>query len=59
MESLLISRYTLPEMGKIWAEENRFRVMLEVEIAACEAMAALNLIPKKSAKTIRKKAAFN
>src|SRR3989338_6653777 len=46
-------------MGKIWAEENRFRVMLEVEIAACEAMAALKLIPKKSAKTIRKKASFN
>jgi len=55
----LISRYTLPEMGKIWTEENRFSVMLDVEIAACEAMAALNLIPKKSAKTIRKKASFN
>ncbi|OIO38636.1 MAG: adenylosuccinate lyase [Candidatus Omnitrophica bacterium CG1_02_46_14] len=55
----MISRYTLPEMGKIWTEENRFNVMLGVEIAACEAMAALNLIPKKSAKTIRKKASFN
>ncbi len=55
----MISRYTLPEMGKIWTEENRFSVMLDVEIAACEAMAALNLIPKKSAKTIRKKASFN
>ena len=33
--------------------------MLKVEIAACEAMAAFNLIPKKSAETIRKKAAFN
>jgi len=55
----LINRYTLPEMGNIWTEENRFRVMLEVEIAACEAMAGLNLIPKKSAKTIRKKASFN
>ncbi len=55
----MISRYTLPEMGKIWTEENRFRVMLEVEIAACEAMAALNLIPKKSAKNIRKKASFS
>ena len=54
----MISRYTLPEMGKIWTEENRFKVMLEVEIAACEAMAELNLIPKKSAVNIRKKAAF-
>jgi len=55
----LISRYTLPEMGRIWTEENRFRRMLDVEIAACEAMAALNLIPKKSAKLIRKKARFS
>ncbi len=54
----MISRYTLPEMGKIWTEENRFKVMLEVEVAACEAMAELNLIPKKSAQNIRKKAAF-
>jgi len=46
-------------MGKIWTEENRFKVMLDVEIAACEAMAALNLIPKEAAKKIRKKARFN
>ena len=54
----MISRYTLPVMGKIWTEENRFKVMLEVEVAACEAMAELNLIPKKSAQNIRKKAGF-
>src|SRR3990167_9634511 len=46
-------------MGKIWTEENRFRVMLDVEIAACEAMAALRLIPKESVRNIRKKASFN
>jgi adenylosuccinate lyase len=45
-------------MGKIWTEENRFQTMLEVEIAACEAMAELNLIPKKAALTIRRKARF-
>ena len=55
----MISRYTLPEMGRIWTEENRFRTMLDVEVASCDAMAALNLIPKKAAKTIRKKADFN
>ena len=54
----MISRYTLPAMGKIWTEENRFKVMLEVEVAACEAMAALGLIPVKSARNIRKKASF-
>ena len=45
-------------MGRIWTEENRFKLMLEVEIAACEAMAALNLIPKEAAVKIRKNASF-
>ena len=34
----MISRYTLPEMGKVWSEQNRFEQMLQVEIYACEAM---------------------
>ena len=55
----MINRYTLPEMGKIWTEENRFKVMLDVEVAACEAMAELKLIPKDAAIKIRKKASFN
>ncbi len=54
----MINRYTRPEMGKIWTEENRFKRMLEVEIAACEAMAQLNQIPKKAAQKIRRKARF-
>ena len=54
----MINRYTLPEMGTIWTEEARFKFMLEVEIAACEAMAKLNLIPKDAAKKIRQKGGF-
>ncbi len=54
----MISRYTLPEMGKIWTEENRFKTMLDVEVAACEAMAALKLIPREAAQKIRRKASF-
>lgn len=54
----MISRYTLPEMGALWTEENRFGVMLEVEIAACEAMAELKLIPLAAAQKIRSKASF-
>jgi len=46
-------------MGGIWDEKNRFKAMLEVEIAACEAMAALGLIPKAAASKIRKKASFD
>jgi len=28
----MIERYTLPEMGRIWSEENKFRTWLKVEI---------------------------
>ena len=55
----MISRYTRPEMGAIWSEENKFRLWMEVEIAACEAQAQLGRIPKAAAKVIRKKANFN
>lgn len=54
----MIDRYTRPEMGRIWSEENRFRMWLEVEVAACEAQAKLGRIPKAAAKVIRKKANF-
>ena len=54
----MISRYTLPEMGRVWAEESRFQTMLEVEISACLAMAELKLIPRSAAKKIRLKARF-
>jgi len=55
----MIERYTLPEMKKIWSVENRLRVMLEVEVLACEGMAEIGQIPKEAAKVIRKKANFN
>ncbi len=55
----MISRYTLPKMGSIWEEENRFAKMLDVEIAACEAMAELGLIPAKDIKIIKEKASFS
>ena len=35
----MIGRYTLPEMGAIWTEENKYRQWLEVEIAACSPVA--------------------
>jgi adenylosuccinate lyase len=46
-------------MGKIWAEENKFRIWLEIEILACEAQAQSGVIPSDAVKTIRKKAAFD
>lgn len=55
----MIERYTLKEMGTIWTEENRWGVILEVEILASEAMAELGLIPAEAVLTIREKANFN
>src|SRR5258708_504039 len=55
----MITRYTRPEMGRIWSEENRFGMWMEVEIAACEAQAQLGRIPARAAQVIRKKAAFS
>jgi len=55
----MIPRYTLPEMAKIWTDENKFQKMLQVEILASEALANLGEIPKSAAANIRKKAKFN
>ncbi len=49
----------MPEMGRLWSDENKFRTWLEVEIAVCEAWAGLGKIPKSAAAEIKKKADFN
>ncbi len=54
----MISRYTRPEMGRIWSEENKFRKWLEVEIATAEAEADVGLIPRSAARAIRRKGRF-
>jgi adenylosuccinate lyase len=54
----LIPRYTRPEMGRIWSEENRFRTWLAVEIAATETLAEAGLVPKAAARAIRERADF-
>lgn len=55
----MIERYTRPEMGAIWTEENRFKAWLEVEILACEAWAELGDIPKEDVKKLRENASFD
>ncbi|MED0656980.1 adenylosuccinate lyase [Anoxybacillus ayderensis] len=54
----MIERYTRPEMGAIWTEENRFRAWLEVEILACEAWSELGVIPREDVEKIRQNASF-
>src|SRR5208337_2556088 len=54
----MIPRYTRPEMGRIWTDENKFQKWLDVEIATAEVEAEAGLIPKSAARAIRKKARF-
>ncbi len=55
----MIERYTRAEMGRIWDLENKFEIWKEIEVLACEAQAALGVIPAEAATEIRAKAAFD
>jgi adenylosuccinate lyase len=55
----MISRYTRPEMGRIWSDENKFRCWLAVEVATAEVEAEAGLIPKSAARAIRQKGKFS
>jgi len=55
----VIERYTLPRMGQLWSEENKFRTWLHVEMAACEAQAELGHIPAEAVRVIRERARFD
>ncbi|MGZ3318970.1 MAG: adenylosuccinate lyase, partial [Isosphaeraceae bacterium] len=54
----MIPRYTRPEMGRIWSDDNRFRTWLTVEVAATETLAEAGLVPRQAAKAIRERAGF-
>jgi len=55
----LIPRYSRDEMTYIWSPENRFQKWLDIEILACEALAAQGKIPIESLDTIKEKAGFD
>lgn len=55
----MIERYTLPEMGRIWSEENKLNNWLKIEILACQAWADLGEIPAGAVEVIKQKAAFS
>jgi adenylosuccinate lyase len=55
----MIDRYTRPEMGAVWSDENRYRKWLDVELAVCEAWAELGRIPTAALQRIKDKAAFS
>jgi adenylosuccinate lyase len=46
-------------MGKLWEDENKYRIWLEIEVLACEAQAQLGIVPTEAVDIIRSKARFN
>ncbi len=54
----MIERYTLPEMGAVWSQQNKFQKWLDVEIAVCEVHAEDGTIPAEALSEIKEKAAF-
>jgi adenylosuccinate lyase len=54
----MIERYTLPEMGRIWNDENKYRAWLEVELATAEALAETGEVPTEAAQLLRQHATF-
>lgn len=55
----MITRYSKPEMERIWTQENRYECWLEVELAAAKAMYEKGMIPAEDWETINSKADFD
>ncbi len=54
----MIARYTRPELGRIWSDENKYRCWLAVEIAASQALARAGIVPQSAADIIRDRGSF-
>ena len=55
----MIERYSRKEIKKIWQEENKYKIWLDIEIAAAQAMEKLKIIPRGVSSKIKKKAKIN
>ena len=55
----MIGRYTSPEMGRIWSDQQRYEAWLQVEMAAAEAMARAGIVPPEAARDIRERGRFD
>ena len=51
----MISRYSRKELTSIWSEENKYKIWLDIELAAAEGMEKIGLIPKGTAKAVKSK----
>ena len=55
----MIDRYSRKELRNIWADANKYKIWLDIELAAAEAMEKLKIIPKGVVKKVRSKAKIN
>jgi adenylosuccinate lyase len=55
----MISRYTRPELGRIWSEQRKLGAWLEVELAVCEVLGERGVIPAGDLEQIRARASFD
>ena len=55
----MIPRYSRPEMTRIWSPENRYRIWFEIEAHACDAQAALGIIPESAARAVWERGKFD
>ncbi|MCC7438875.1 MAG: adenylosuccinate lyase [Armatimonadetes bacterium] len=55
----MIERYTRPQMGAIWQDQNKYSIWLEIETLAVEAQAETGIIPREAAEAVRQRGAFD
>jgi len=55
----MIPRYTRKEISNIWSQENKYKIWLDIEVYASEAMEKAKIIPKGISNSIKKKARIN
>ena len=55
----MIERYSRKEAKIIWEEKNKYKIWLDIEIAAAQAMEKLKVIPKGVSLKVKKKAKIN
>ena len=55
----MIDRYSRKELVKIWSEENKYKIWLDIEIAAAEGMEKYKIIPRGVSSIVKKKAKIN
>jgi adenylosuccinate lyase len=55
----MIDRYTYPEIGDIWSDQNKFSIWLSIEILVVEALVKSGIVPESALRNIKKRARFD